>query len=107
MKRFLLPVVILASCLMLVAEDNKSKREGSLLVAELDAITARGRMMEESTTLRPGMPPMSSKTLNQTGAPEDSDVFYVLTRRSSIPEYGTTERRIWVINTDGTIVHGK
>lgn len=40
--------------------------------------------------------------------PEDSDVFYVLTRKPLIPEYvGTMDKKIWVINTDGTIVLGK
>ena len=40
--------------------------------------------------------------------PEDSDVFYVLTRKPSIPEYvGTMDKKIWVINKDGTIVVGK
>jgi len=36
--------------------------------------------------------------------PEDSDVFYVLTRRPLIPEYvGTPAKKIYVIETDGTI----
>jgi hypothetical protein len=40
--------------------------------------------------------------------PEDSDVFHVLTRRPSIPEYiGTMDKKIWVIQTDGTILLGK
>jgi hypothetical protein len=40
--------------------------------------------------------------------PEDSDVFYVLTRKPSIPEYvGTLDRKIYVIQTDGTILLGK
>lgn len=40
--------------------------------------------------------------------PEDSDVFYVLTRKPSIPEYvGTMDKRIWVIATDGSISRGK
>jgi hypothetical protein len=40
--------------------------------------------------------------------PEDSDVFYVLSQRPSIPEYvGTMDKKIWVINTDGTILLGK
>ena len=37
--------------------------------------------------------------------PEDSDVFYVLTRKPSIPEYvGTLDRKIYVVQTDGTIL---
>lgn len=41
-------------------------------------------------------------------SPEDSDVFYVLTRKPSIPEYiGTLDRRIYVVHTDGTIALGK
>jgi len=40
--------------------------------------------------------------------PEDSDVFYVLTRKPSIPEYiGTMDKKIYVIHTDGTIALGK
>ncbi|MFY9682078.1 MAG: hypothetical protein WA416_06060 [Candidatus Sulfotelmatobacter sp.] len=40
--------------------------------------------------------------------PEDSDVFYVLTRKPSIPEYvGTLDGKIYVIQTDGTILLGK
>jgi len=40
--------------------------------------------------------------------PEDSDVFYVLNRRPSIPEYvGTLDNKIYVIQTDGTIALGK
>ncbi len=35
--------------------------------------------------------------------PEDSDVLYVLTRKPSIPEYVGTQKRIFVVNTDGTI----
>jgi hypothetical protein len=40
--------------------------------------------------------------------PEDSDVFHVLTRKPSIPEYvGTFDKKIYVIQTDGTILLGK
>jgi hypothetical protein len=40
--------------------------------------------------------------------PEDSDVFYVLTRKPSIPEYvGTFDKKIYVIQADGTILLGK
>jgi hypothetical protein len=35
--------------------------------------------------------------------PEDTDVLYVLTRKPSIPEYVGTQKRIFVVNTDGTI----
>ena len=43
-----------------------------------------------------------------SNVPEDSDVFHVLTRKPSIPEYvGTMDKKIWVINTDGTILLGK
>jgi hypothetical protein len=41
-------------------------------------------------------------------SPEDSDVFYVLTRKPSIPEYvGTLDKKIYVIQPDGTIALGK
>lgn len=43
-----------------------------------------------------------------SNCPEDSDVFYVLTRRPSIPEYvGTMDKKTYVIETDGTIILGK
>jgi hypothetical protein len=35
--------------------------------------------------------------------PEDTDVLYVLTRRPLIPEYIGTPKRVFVVNTDGTI----
>jgi len=39
-----------------------------------------------------------------SNCPEDSDVFYVLTRKPSIPEYvGTMDKNIYAIETDGTI----
>ena len=40
--------------------------------------------------------------------PEDSDVFLVLARKPSIPEYiGNMKKQIYVVATDGTIVLGK
>lgn len=43
-----------------------------------------------------------------SNVPEDSDVFYVLTRKPSMPEYvGTLDKKIWVIHTDGSIALGK
>jgi len=40
--------------------------------------------------------------------PEDSDVFYVLTRQPRIPEYiGTLDKKIYIVQTDGTISLGK
>jgi hypothetical protein len=43
-----------------------------------------------------------------SNVPEDSDVFYVLTRKPSIPEYvGTMDKKIWVIATDGSIMLGR
>lgn len=39
--------------------------------------------------------------------PEDSDVFYVLTRRPSVPEFVVTRNFTYLINTDGSIkFHG-
>lgn len=41
-------------------------------------------------------------------SPEDSDVFYVLNRKPSIPEYvGTLDEKIYIVQTDGTILLGK
>jgi len=43
-----------------------------------------------------------------SNCPEDSDVFYVLARKPSIPEYvGTMDKKMYVIETDGTILLGK
>jgi hypothetical protein len=43
-----------------------------------------------------------------SNVPEDSDVFYVLSRRPLIPEYvGTMDKKIFVVHTDGTISLGK
>jgi hypothetical protein len=40
--------------------------------------------------------------------PEDSDVFYVLSRKPLIPEYiGTMDKKIFVVQVDGTILIGK
>lgn len=40
--------------------------------------------------------------------PEDTDVFYVLTRKPSIPEYiGMQDKMIYVVKEDGTILLGK
>ena len=35
--------------------------------------------------------------------PEDTDVFYVLTRKPSLPEYIRTQNAMYEVNTDGTI----
>lgn len=40
-------------------------------------------------------------------APEDTDVFYVLTRKPSVPEYLGTKTHVYVIRVDGTIVREK
>jgi hypothetical protein len=43
-----------------------------------------------------------------TLSPEDSDVFFVLSRKPNIPEYvGTQDNKIYVIHPDGTIGLGK
>ena len=40
--------------------------------------------------------------------PEDTDVFYVLTRKPSIPEMiGTSNKKLYEISPDGTIREGK
>lgn len=40
--------------------------------------------------------------------PEDTDVFYVLTRQPAQPEYiGTMNKKLYVISVDGTIRQGK
>jgi hypothetical protein len=43
-----------------------------------------------------------------SNVPEDSDVFYVLSRKPSIPEYiGTMDKTIYIVQVDGTILIGK
>ncbi len=40
--------------------------------------------------------------------PEDSDIFYVLTRKPAVPEYiATKDKKLYTILTDGTILKGK
>jgi uncharacterized protein YuzE len=39
--------------------------------------------------------------------PEDTDVLYVLNRRPSIPEYIGAGKRIFVVNSDGSIARVK
>ncbi|MGP8251663.1 MAG: hypothetical protein ACLQHF_06475 [Terracidiphilus sp.] len=39
--------------------------------------------------------------------PEDTDVFYVLNRRPLVPEYIGAGKRVFVVNTDGSIVRTK
>jgi hypothetical protein len=39
--------------------------------------------------------------------PEDTDVFYVLNRKPSIPEYIGAGKRVFVINTDGSVAIDK
>lgn len=40
--------------------------------------------------------------------PEDSDIFYVLTRKPAVPEYiATKNKKLYTIETDGTIHQGK
>lgn len=49
---------------------------------------------------------MSWHTHVLSNVPEDTDVFYVLTRRPSIPEMiGTPDKKLYQISTDGTIFY--
>lgn len=64
---------------------------------------------------RPGNKDVDVKTVKAgyhthvlSNTPEDSDVFFVLSRKPSIPEYvGMLDKTIYVILTDGTILLGK
>jgi hypothetical protein len=42
-----------------------------------------------------------------SGAPEDTDVFYVLNRKPSMPEFISTSGRLFVIDKEGNIESGK
>jgi hypothetical protein len=59
-----------------------------------------------SNKLKPTVSGIHTHVLSNV--PEDSDVFHVLRRKPSIPEYiGTMDKKIWVIQTDGRILLGK
>jgi len=67
-------------------------------------------ILEFDFNLKPGQPKTEASfhTHVLSNRPEDSDVFYVLTRKLSIPEYvGTLDKKIFVIQPDGTIALGK
>ena len=63
-------------------------------------------LRETSTKIKKIESGIHTHVLSNT--PEDSDVFYVLSRRPLIPEYiGTMDKKIYVIQVDGTIYLGK
>lgn len=66
-------------------------------------------IIENRTELPKGATPAGSfHTHVLSDVPEDTDVFYVLTRKPSIPEIiGTTNKKLYEISPDGTIREGK
>jgi hypothetical protein len=75
-------------------------------------------LLPESTVLRmienDGQAPKGTRlaagfhTHVLSDVPEDTDVFFVLTRRLSLPEYiGAATKKTYTIDSDGTIYEGK
>ena len=84
-----------------------------LIAPDGDTIVEKRQLHKSIIEIRPD----SSKGTNTIAAfhthvlsdvPEDTDVFHVLTRKPPQPEYiGTLNKKLYVINTDGTILEGK
>ncbi|SPE44305.1 exported hypothetical protein [Candidatus Sulfotelmatobacter sp. SbA7] len=75
------------------------KRQMHKTILEFDVQDASGKMKKIESGIH---------THVLSNVPEDSDVFYVLARKPSIPEYvGTLDGKIYVILVDGTILLGK
>ena len=74
-----------------------------------NSILERHPMHKTSLEFRPNSTTISGlHTHVLTNCPEDSDVFYVLNRKPTIPEYiGTMDRKMYVVQTDGTLLLGK
>jgi len=85
------------------AEKNNLPKENPPTIEELAAITARGKKLAEYDVAAWHATDVI-QDLVLSNRPEDSDVFYVLTRRPSIPEFvATMDKRVWMIDKDGTI----
>jgi hypothetical protein len=61
--------------------------------------------MVQGDPVRKGVAGSHSHVLSDV--PEDTDVFYVLTRKPSIPEFVGAGKRVFEIQVDGTIVLAK
>ena len=97
--RFALPLILLASCSALLA--LKAEQENKVpTAADLQAITSRGKMLAEYDVAA-----WHAMDVVQDMKPEKGS------RRKealAIPEYvGTRDKKIYVIQTDGTILLGK
>lgn len=78
------------------------------------SITEKRQLHKSIIEIRPDSSPKDTKTVAAyhthvlSDVPEDTDVFHVLTRRPPQPEYiGTINKKLYIINTDGTILEGK
>jgi len=61
-------------------------------------------IIENKNPLKPGQTLAGRHTHDLGNGPEDSDVFHVLNRTPSLPEYvGTPDKRVYEIETDGSI----
>jgi hypothetical protein len=84
----------------LISSDGNSIVEKRQLHKSI--IESRGDLPKDTT------PAAGIHTHVLSDVPEDTDVFYVLTRQPSVPEYiGTLKKKLFIISTDGTIREGK
>lgn len=85
-----------------------------LITADGSAIVEKRQLRKAIIEVRPDSMPKGTTpaagyhTHVLSDVPEDTDVFHVLTRKPSQPEYiGTMNKKIYVISTDGTVREGK
>lgn len=83
-----------------------------LISADGSTIVEKRQMHKTILELRPPTNPMQKPMGGwhahaQSDVPEDSDVFYVLTRKPSGPEYVGAGKRVYKIQVDGTIALAK
>ncbi len=66
-------------------------------------------ILEDRGELPKGATPQGSfHTHVLSDVPEDTDVFFVLTRKPPLPEFiGTMNKKLYTVNPDGTILEGK
>jgi hypothetical protein len=85
-----------------------------LITADGTAAAEKRQLHKNIIEVRPDSLPKGSTpaagyhTHVLSDVPEDTDVFHVLTRKPPEPEYiGTTNKKVYVISTDGTIREAK
>ncbi|HTY83487.1 MAG TPA: hypothetical protein VMB19_04680, partial [Silvibacterium sp.] len=85
-----------------------------LITPDGTSITEKRQLHKSIIEIRPDSTSKDTKTVAAyhthvlSDVPEDTDVFHVLTRKPPQPEYiGTLNKKLYIINTDGTILEGK